>query len=84
MNRICYCRACGKPIIWIATIAGKKMPCDHVPTPYWERKGATGKVVTPNGEVISCDFTGDQAMTTGLGYIPHFATCPQAERFKNR
>ena len=60
------------------------MPCDDELVMYWAKKGAPGKVVTPNGEVISCEFDGDVSEATGLGYISHYATCPNAERFRRR
>lgn len=76
------CKGCGAEIKWIKTTAGKSMPCDAALVPYWEKPGAAGKIVTPNGEVISCEFEGAPAKTTGLGYIPHWGTCPAAGGFK--
>ena len=67
------CKACGKPIVWIHTTKGKSMPCDAEPVAYKEVKGGKEKIVTPNGEVIS-----------GIGYIPHWSTCPQANSFRER
>lgn len=31
MNDVQKCRSCGKPIIWVETSAGKKMPLDAKP-----------------------------------------------------
>lgn len=76
------CKGCGAEIIWIKTPAGKSMPCNAEPMTYWENPGAAGKIVTPNGEVIRCEFTGDPDKATGIGYIPHWYTCPQAGKFK--
>ena len=73
------CKGCGAPIIWIG-----KMPCDPKQVVYWQRPRAKGKIVTPNGEVISCEFTGEQNAATGIGYIPHWATCPEASQFKRK
>lgn len=73
------CKSCGAPIVWIDTLAGKKMPCDAEQVIYWERKGAAGKIVTPNGEVLSADLTGEPDKATGVGYVPHWATCPAAD-----
>lgn len=50
------CKACGKPIVWIRTTKGKSMPCDAEPVAYKEIKGGKEKIVTSNGEVISCTF----------------------------
>lgn len=76
------CKGCGAEIIWIKTGGGKKIPCDQDQIMYWARKNAKGKVVTPNGEVISCLFEGDPNTATGIGYVSHFSTCPQAAKFK--
>lgn len=71
------CKGCGAEILWIG-----KMPCNPVPVVYWEKPKAKGKVVTRNGMVLSCEFDGDIDKATGAGYIPHWATCPCADRFK--
>lgn len=78
------CRGCGRPIVWIQTSAGKSMPCNTVPVPYWAKPKAAGKVITQNGEVISCELKGDLSKATGLGYVSHFSTCPQASKFKKK
>ena len=78
------CKGCGKTILWIKTVSGKSMPCDPEPVTYWEKQKAAGKVVTPNGEVISCEFDGDTSKATGTGYISHYATCPSAGQFRKR
>jgi hypothetical protein len=82
------CRSCGAEIVWVQTKAGNTMPCDVGPVTYWERAKAKDKIVTPNGEVLSCVFEGDQSSlfdteaATGIGYVPHWATCkyPEAHR----
>lgn len=78
------CRGCGAPLVWIRTAAGKSMPCDAEPVLYKAREGAAGKIVTPNGEVLSCDLDVEPDEATGIGYISHFGTCPQAERFRKK
>lgn len=71
------CKGCGAEIIWIG-----KMPCDPERVPYWAKEKAKGKVVTPNGEVLSCEFSGDPQKATGGGYISHWSTCPNAGQFR--
>lgn len=78
------CKGCGQEIIWIMSPAGKVIPCDPEPVIYWQKPKAKGKVVTKNGMVISCDFEGDMAKSTGIGYVPHWATCPKAEMFRRK
>ena len=58
------------------------MPCDPEPVIYWQVPKAKGKVVTPNGEVLSCVFEGDLDDATSLGYVPHWATCPSADKHR--
>ena len=50
------CRGCGAPIVWVPMPGGKSMPCDVEQVRYRARKGAKGKIVTPNGEVLSADI----------------------------
>lgn len=73
------CKGCGKKIIWIG-----KMPCDPDQIIYRADKRGKLRVVTPNGEVMSAVISDNPATATGIGYISHFATCPQAERFRRR
>ena len=76
------CRGCGKPIIWIGTGGGKSMPCDPDEVVYWQTRGGSKKIVTPNGEVLSAELDGPQDRATGIGFISHFATCPQSDMFR--
>ena len=78
------CKGCGAEIIWIGTPGGKSIPCNPEEVTYWEKPKAKGKVVTPNGEVLSCEFTGDPNKATGLGYISHWSTCPCAGQFRRK
>jgi hypothetical protein len=75
------CKSCGKPIVWIKTTRGKMMPCDPTPAYYRTDQGGTAKIVTPNGEVITCEL--DEQIPSGIGYIPHWVTCPRCKDFKN-
>ena len=76
------CKGCGAEIVWLKTAGGKAMPCDPDPVPYLQQARAKEKVVTPNGEVLSCHLDIDPKDATGVGYIPHWATCPAAKKFK--
>lgn len=78
------CKGCGKEIIFITTENGEKMPCDAEPVMYWQKEGARGKIVTPNGEVRSCIFEGDTENATGIGYIPHWVTCEKSNNFRKK
>ena len=76
------CRKCGAEIIFIRTPRGKYMPADPQLAPYKLGAGG-GPVITPEGEVIRGvgePFGLEPA--DGRGYIPHWATCPNAEEFR--
>lgn len=76
------CRACGAEIAWIKTTAGKNMPCDADMMMYWQKEKGSRRIVTPNGEVLACEYEGEHGKATGMGYVPHWATCPEADNFK--
>lgn len=76
------CAYCGRRIIWIRTKAGKNMPVDPKMISY--RRPASGeraseKIVTPTGEVVSANRI-ESHRAEGIGYISHFATCPNRRR----
>ena len=61
------------------------MPYDAQPVTYKAQSRAGDKIVTQNGEVISCIIApADINNATGIGYIPHWATCPHADKFRKR
>lgn len=76
------CRGCGREIIWIKTAGNKSMPCDPEQVTYWHGKGF--RIVTPNGEVHSCSLSGEPNNAVGVGYIPHWATCQNANDFRQK
>lgn len=76
------CRGCGAPIYWVKTKAGKSMPVNTTPVPFWAEAGARGKVVTADGAVVSCNLTGSRETISGFGYTSHFSTCPKAGTFR--
>jgi hypothetical protein len=78
------CRSCGAEIRWIETTAGKHMPCNPLGVRYWAQEKAKGKVITPNGEVLSCVFEGDERQATGIGYVPHWSTCKSANQHRKK
>lgn len=82
--RVAKCRGCGAPIVWIRTTGGKSMPCDAEPVLYREKAGAAGKIITPNGMVLSCELDVAPCEADGAGYVSHFATCPAAEKFRRK
>jgi len=78
------CKGCGEEFKWIKTTGGKNMPVDPTLVMYWADRRGKDKICTPNGEMISCNLDGDPLAASGVGYIPHWATCPQANQFKRK
>ena len=60
------------------------MPCDPEQVIYWQKSGGSQKIVTPNGEVVSAELSGELDKATGIGYISHFATCSKSDTFRRR
>lgn len=69
------CKFCGEQIVWVRTVSGKSMPCDPSLVQYWKDPHGKERIVTPNGEVVACRLDGDPQTSTGIGYVPHWATC---------
>ncbi len=78
------CKACGAPLVWIAMQSGKSMPCDAAQTVYKADKSGKDTIITPNGETLRATLETTPEEATGIGYIPHWATCPEAARFKRK
>ena len=75
------CKSCGAKIIWLPTIGGKSMPCDPEPIPYREDSLGSMMIVTNDGRVVRAKI---DASSETVGYVSHFATCPDAEEWRGR
>lgn len=62
------CRSCGARVVWAVTEHGRRMPLDAEPV-----AGGTFTLTTSRGELVATSTPGVE-----LGYVSHFATCPQA------
>ena len=82
VNNFGFCRACGQQIVFIKTKAGKQMPCNPLIRDFWPKEGGHERIVTPDGNVVAGEFSGDGEPS--YGYISHFATCKEANRFRKR
>ena len=69
------CKSCGANIIWIPTVSGKSMPCDAKPIPYKEDATGSLNLVTKDGRIVRAKA---DAKSDLVGYVSHFATCPNA------
>ncbi len=76
------CQSCGAPIVWIKTVSGKSMPCNASPVYYTTVGGDDSRIVTMDGITISCEIITDTEKADGFGYIPHWGSCPGADKFK--
>ena len=78
-----YCRSCGAPIKWIRTKNGKPHPVD--PAKHYIIKGeGSATLVTEAGTFIRGEFVSVEEGANGEGYTSHFATCPNASRWRRR
>jgi len=80
--KLIKCRKCGGYIHFVATPGGKSMPCDPEPKEYWEVKGGRQRIVRPDGVVVACELEGTPGEETGVGFVPHWATCAHAGEFR--
>ena len=78
--RYSTCRACGARILWLKTTKGKNIPCDPGVIRF-HAAGGPETFVTVDGKVERGQRQKDGA---AWGYISHFATCPQADRFRKK
>ena len=76
-------KKCEAEIMFIKTkTGGKPMPCDT--TKKWYTPGGADRLMTPEGEIVSCTIVSDEKGAAGFGYTSHFATCPYAGEFRRR
>lgn len=84
LSRTAPCRACGKEIAFIKTVKGKTMPVNPESV-YFIPGGGPNTYVLMDGSVQR----GREPERTDrenavIGYISHFATCPEADRFRRK
>lgn len=86
MIRTTKCRACGAEIGFIKTKAGKSVPVDAASVYFKFDPLGTDVFVMMNGEVKrGRQITEDAApldCEPEIGYVCHFATCPEADKFR--
>ena len=75
------CKSCSAEIVFIKTIKGKSMPCEAEPVRFNYKLGAKDRVVTGNGEILPAEIRHDGSE---IGYIPHWANCPGADKQRRR
>jgi hypothetical protein len=76
------CKSCGTNIRWVETKIGKAMPVDGTIINVVPGPGST-IIVTAEGHIVRGIQVGDAHEGGYLtGYTSHFATCPQAEKWR--
>lgn len=58
------------------------MPCDPGFVPFWANVKSKDVIVTDDGNVLHCEYVGNPDTMTGVGHIPHWATCPAGDQFR--
>lgn len=64
------CKACGKPIVFITTVAGKKMPCDAMVRAYEPDADGPDTIITKDGQTVRGRVLAPAADGGKLGRIP--------------
>ena len=83
LNRTSRCRGCGAEIAFIKTVKGKTMPVNPESV-YFIPAGGPNTYVLADGTVKRGREPGFSEKGTEIGYISHFATCPEADSFRKR
>lgn len=78
------CKSCGAKIKFIRNRAGRWIPVDDYPVTYKADYNGKDRLVTADGDVIACKSGVDTSEATGIGYVSHFATCPNAATHRRR
>ena len=77
------CKSCGAPVVWRETPRGKWLPLDEGMIPYKADTKGTDVLVNDSGEVIRCRLSFDGA-PDGMARMPHWATCPNADKHRRK
>ena len=80
MGNIGQCRYCRKRILFIKMKSGKTMPVNETFINFKIVDGGKDRIVTPNGEIVTCTSGVRVEEADGYGYMSHFATCSSRKR----
>lgn len=79
------CRSCHAEILWVVTAAGRRMPVDAEPV-----EGGNVAITGVNGRqqfaavVLGPADRLRAELDDGRRYVSHYATCPDADQWRNR
>ena len=82
MMRTTQCRWCGADIAFIKTIAGKSVPVDAECVSFSPNEKGPCLFVMPDGTTKRGFKTNEEKGDSEFGYVSHFATCPEAGKFR--
>ncbi|MEJ7724323.1 MAG: hypothetical protein WKF64_08465 [Ilumatobacteraceae bacterium] len=74
------CRSCAAAIVWAVTDNGKRIPLDAHPTPAGSVR--LHDTVPPRAVVVGATIDLFDPTDDGTRYMPHHATCPQADEWR--
>lgn len=78
-----FCKSCGAEIVWVKTNKGKAMPCDSKKVMAAKDDKGKDLLVTPIGNVVRVNLAATiTENNVVIGYISHFATCPNANEHR--
>ena len=80
--RTSRCRVCGKRIAFVETSRGKRMPVDRYPVKFVPDVNGKNKYVLDDGTVISGAVPSREDKDIHTGWISHFASCSDPEKFR--
>ena len=83
LSKTVRCRRCQKEIAFIQTVKGKSMPVNPTSI-YFVPAGGPNTYVMLDGTVQRGREPQYADKNTQIGYISHFATCPDADKFRKR
>jgi len=78
------CKGCGKAIVWVVTQDNKPMPCDPSEIPVIPDTNGNIVAERADGWVFRGRTCSESYEEEAYEYamISHFATCPDADRFR--
>ena len=81
-HRTTKCRACRAPMVWAKTENDRSMPLDPLPV-----EGGNVVVLRDVGTTLIVKVLGepsllDEHASPTVRYVTHFATCPEAGKFR--
>jgi hypothetical protein len=86
--RTTRCRSCGGEIVWAQTERGKRAPIDAEPNPLGDVVLRARTEPTGQGwrdvEPLAIFGVPDEAFPDEPRHTSHFATCPDADRWRRR